>query len=342
MFWETDSQNALKTLWIWHVQYLPLHCPGILALLYPSRGPLCFTTQACPSRTSKPAAYCCAPCSSSILPSIHFFPLCVTSKSSWLVPYVVSLLMKRGRVVEDSEGEKWWHQRGGRLEKPVEIPSVKAEEVTENGKKNHVLHSMDRIPTLLCRGEKLLSKLYWLVLTLEVGDFKASSMQKLILTPFTISKYKGWDCSRGMNTPYCSESLSYQAQSWGSLPPCLPSPWLPTPNHSSPTSPKTSLSLVFSTIHLVLRPPPPLIRQSGDIQWKQGEYKLLSDSRPDPPPDSSPFSGKYAPNGGSQDDGKDNTADHDHDLLLLIIRRENYMRNSITARYTLTKGDRYS
>lgn len=68
---------------------------------------------------------------------------------------------------------------------------MKAEEVTENGKKNHVLHSMDRIPTLLCRGEKLLSKLYWLVLTLEVGDFKASSMQKLILTPFTISKYKG-------------------------------------------------------------------------------------------------------------------------------------------------------
>lgn len=36
---------------------------------------------------------------------------------------------------------------------PVEIPSVRAE-VTENGKKNHVLHSMvfmDRIPTLLCR-----------------------------------------------------------------------------------------------------------------------------------------------------------------------------------------------
>ena len=27
------------------------------------------------------------------------------------------------------------------------------------------------------------------------------------------------------------------------------------------------------------------------------------------------FSGKYAPNGRSQDDGKDNTADHDHDLL---------------------------
>lgn len=49
------------------------------------------------------------------------------------------------------------------------------------------------------------------------------------------------------------------------------------------------------------------------------------------PRDSSPFSGKYAPNGGSQDDGKDNTADHDHDLLLLIIRRENYMRNGITV-----------
>lgn len=98
------------------------------SVLYLSRGPLCFsTTQACPSRTSKPAAYCCAPCSSSIPPSVHFFPLCVTLKSSWLVPYVVSLLMKRGRVVEDSEGEKWWHQRGGRLEKPVEIPSVKAE-----------------------------------------------------------------------------------------------------------------------------------------------------------------------------------------------------------------------
>lgn len=58
---------------------------------------------------------------------------------------------------------------------PVEIPSVRAE-VTENGKKNHVLHSMvfmDRIPTPL-QGEKLLSKLYQFVLTLEVGDFKAS------------------------------------------------------------------------------------------------------------------------------------------------------------------------
>lgn len=43
------------------------------------------------------------------------------------------------------------------------------------------------------------------------------------------------------------------------------------------------------------------------------------------------LSGKYAPNGGGQDDGKDNTADHDHDLLLLIVRRENYMRNGITV-----------
>lgn len=34
------------------------------------------------------------------------------------------------------------------------------------------------------------------------------------------------------------------------------------------------------------------------------------------------FSGKYAPNGRSQDNGKDYTADHDHDLLLLVTRRE--------------------
>lgn len=50
------------------------------------------------------------------------------------------------------------------------------------------------------------------------------------------------------------------------------------------------------------------------------------------------FSGKYAPNGRSQDDGKDNTADHDHDLLLLITRREKYMRIDITVQiHTLTK-----
>lgn len=56
-----------------------------------------------------------------------------------------------------------------------------------------MLHSMvlvHRIPTLLCRGEKLLSKLL-VRPNLGYGDFKASSIQKLILTPFTISKYKG-------------------------------------------------------------------------------------------------------------------------------------------------------
>lgn len=59
-------------------------------------------------------------------------------------------------------------------------------------------------------------------------------------------------------------------------------------------------------------------------------------------PESSPFSGKYAPNGRSQDDGKDNTADHDHDLLLLTTRREKYMRDGITVRYTFwQKGDRW-
>lgn len=40
-------------------------------------------------------------------------------------------------------------------------------------------------------GVRNYSQNYWLVLTLEVGGFKASSMQKLILTPFAISKYKG-------------------------------------------------------------------------------------------------------------------------------------------------------
>lgn len=63
-----------------------------------------------------------------------------------------------------------------------------------------MLHSMvlvHRIPTLLCRNyflqttfEKLLSKLL-VRPNLGYGDFKASSIQKLILTPFTISKYKG-------------------------------------------------------------------------------------------------------------------------------------------------------
>lgn len=50
------------------------------------------------------------------------------------------------------------------------------------------------------------------------------------------------------------------------------------------------------------------------------------------------FSGKYAPNGRSQDNGKDYTADHDHDLLLLVTRREKYMRNGITVqKHILTK-----
>lgn len=39
-----------------------------------------------------------------------------------------------------------------------------------------------RVPPLLCKGEKLFSKLYWLVLTLEVRDFKVRSMKNLILT----------------------------------------------------------------------------------------------------------------------------------------------------------------
>lgn len=44
------------------------------------------------------------------------------------------------------------------------------------------------------------------------------------------------------------------------------------------------------------------------------------------------FSGEYAPNGRSQDDGKDNTADHDHDLLLLTPTRREKARKTVAVR----------
>lgn len=131
-----------------HVQHLTLLSWPSGSVLDPSRGPLCFSTTACPSRTSKPAAHWCAPCSFIHTAFSSFLPPLVTLKSSWLVPCVVSLLMKRGGVVEDSEWEKWWHQRGGGLEMPVEIPSVRAEVSNRKGKgksciTQHGTHAQD-------------------------------------------------------------------------------------------------------------------------------------------------------------------------------------------------------
>lgn len=142
----------------------------------------------------------------------------MTFKKQLIGALCCTIPMKRGIAAEDSEGEKWWHQRGEDWRCLWRFRLWGQKEVTENGKKNHVLHGIvfiARIPPLLWRREKVLSKLYWLVLSLEVGDFKASSMRKLILTPLTISRHRGSDFTRGMNIPYCSETLSYQTQSWG-------------------------------------------------------------------------------------------------------------------------------
>lgn len=199
--------------------------------------------------------------------------------------------MKRGIAAEDSEGEKWWHQRGEDWRCLWRFHLWGQKEVTENAKKNHVLHSIvfiARIPPLLWRREKVLSKLYWLVLSLEVGDFKASSMRKLILTPLTISRHRGSDFTRGMNIPYCSEALSYQTQSWGRFYLVSPSPSLITYYQLFFTYfslSKTSLSLVFSNSDLVLRPAPTPYWAVWFTynESKQNSSSQVSDSSPGPP-----------------------------------------------------------
>lgn len=120
MFW--GRLSALKTLWMRHVQYLTPHCPGPQALCFTLAGAHC----ASPPHSLPFKNIVALPVPSSISPSIHFFPLCNIEKQL-IGALCCKFTMKRGGVVEDSEWEKWWHQRGGRLEMLVEISSVRAE-----------------------------------------------------------------------------------------------------------------------------------------------------------------------------------------------------------------------